>query len=153
MKKTLQLLAVLVLLAAGATWLATGANRGWTKTSVAVKTLDPVTAIDGISYEKKFLPGVDFLGAAALGAGLLAGASLFFRNKNKPQTDTKRVFSKSCRSRGDEAQIKTDQRLLTSSPTILREPQNNNHHTNYETESSHSTRLSRHRCLCRAAKL
>jgi hypothetical protein len=84
MKKTLQLLAVLVLLAAGATWLATGANRGWTKTSVVVKTLDPVTGIDGISYEKKFLPGVDFLGAAFGGAVLLAGASLFFR---KPKTN------------------------------------------------------------------
>jgi hypothetical protein len=87
MKRILQLLAVLVLLAAGATWLATGTNRGWTKTSVPVKTLDPVTGIDGISYQKKFLPGVDFLGAAALGAGLLAGASLFFRSHK--QTTTK----------------------------------------------------------------
>ena len=86
MKRILQLLAVLVLLAAGATWLATGTNRGWTKTSVAVKTLDPVTGIEGISYEKKFLPGVDFLGAAALGAGVLAGASLFFRNNKQTQT-------------------------------------------------------------------
>ena len=87
MKRILQLLAVLVLLAAGATWLATGTNRGWTKTSVPVKTLDPVTGIDGISYKPKFLPGVDFLGAAALGAGLLAGASLFFRSHK--QTTTK----------------------------------------------------------------
>jgi hypothetical protein len=86
MQKILQLLAVLVLLAAGATWLATGANRGWTKTSVAVKTLDPVTGIDGISYEKKFLPGVDFLGAAFGGAVLLAGASLFFRKPKTNQT-------------------------------------------------------------------
>jgi hypothetical protein len=86
MKKTLQILAVLVLLAAGTTWLATGANRGWTKTSVAVKTLDPVTEIEGITYQKKFLPGVDFLGAAFGGAALLAGASLFFRKPttNKP---------------------------------------------------------------------
>ena len=87
MKRILQLLAVLVLLAAGATWLATGANCGWTKTSVPVKTLDPVTGIDGISYKPKFLPGVDFLGAAALGAGLLAGASLFFCSHK--QTTTK----------------------------------------------------------------
>ena len=86
MKRILQLLAVLVLLAAGATWLATGANRGWTKTSVVVKTLDPVTGIEGISYEKKFLPGVDFLGATVLGAGVLAGASLFFRNNKQTQT-------------------------------------------------------------------
>jgi hypothetical protein len=84
MKKILQLLAILVLLAAGTTWLATGASRGWTKTSVMVKTLDPVTGIEGITYQKKFLPGVDFLGASALVAGLLAGTSLFFR---KPKTN------------------------------------------------------------------
>ena len=82
MKKILQILALLVVLAAAVTWLATGANRGWTKTSVPVKTLDPVTGIDGISYQPKFLPGVDFLGAAFGGAALLAGASLLFRKKN-----------------------------------------------------------------------
>ena len=87
MKRILQLLAVLVLLAAGATWLATGANRGWTKTSVAVKTLDPVTGIEGISYQKKFIAGVDFLGAAFGGAVLLAGASLFFRKPKTNQTN------------------------------------------------------------------
>jgi hypothetical protein len=84
MKKTLLMLAALVVLAAGTTWWVTGANRGWTKTSVAVKTLDPVTGIEGISYQKKFLPGVDFLGAAAVGAVVLAGASLFFRKKEQP---------------------------------------------------------------------
>jgi len=86
MKKILRLLAVLVLVTAGATWLATGANHGWTKTSVMVKTLDPVTGIDGISYEKKFLPGVDFLGAAVLAAGVLAGVSLFVNNNKHKQT-------------------------------------------------------------------
>ena len=86
MKKSLQILAVLVVLAAGTTWLVTGANRGWTKTSVAVKTLDPVTEIEGITYQKKFLPGVDFLGAAFGGAALIAGISLFFRNNKQTQT-------------------------------------------------------------------
>jgi hypothetical protein len=81
MKKALRILAVLVLLAAGTTWLVTGTNRGWTKTSVAIKTLDPVTEIEGITYQKKFLPGVDFLGGAAAVAGALAVASFFFRNK------------------------------------------------------------------------
>ena len=79
MKRTLQLVALLVLVATAATWLGTGANRGWTKTSVAVKTLDDVTGIEGITYQKKFLPGVDFLGAGAAVAVGLAGASLFFR--------------------------------------------------------------------------
>jgi len=57
LKKTLQLLAVLVLLAAGITWLATGANRGWTKTSVPVKTLDEVTGIEGLTLKVRLKPG------------------------------------------------------------------------------------------------
>ena len=84
MKKVLQILALLIVLAASVTWLATGANRAWTKTEVQVKTLDEVTGIEGITYKKQFLPGVDFLGAAFGGAALLAGASFFFR-KNKKQ--------------------------------------------------------------------
>ena len=87
MKRTLQLLAVLVLLAAGTTWLVTGGNRGWTKTSVAIKTLDPVTEIEGITYQKKFLPGVDFLGGGAAITVALAGASFFFRSKKQIQTN------------------------------------------------------------------
>jgi hypothetical protein len=87
MKRILQILAVLVLLVAGATWLVTGANVGWTKTSVAVKTLDPVTEIEGITYQKKFLPGVDFLGGAAAVAAALIGASFFFRNKKQTKTN------------------------------------------------------------------
>jgi len=85
MKRTLQILAILIALAAAVTWLATGANRGWTKTSVPVKTLDEVTGIEGITYQNKFLPGVDFLGAAGIVAISLAGTSFFFRNKNNQQ--------------------------------------------------------------------
>jgi len=90
MKRILQLFAVLMLLVAGTTWLATGANRGWTKTSVMVKTPDPVTGIDGITYQKQFLPGVDILAAALGGAALLVGASFFFRKTttvNKQQNN------------------------------------------------------------------
>lgn len=75
-RKVLRLLAFCLLLVAAGLWLATGANRGWTKTSVPVKTLDNVTGIEGITYEKRFVPGVDFLGAALVGSAILAGASL-----------------------------------------------------------------------------
>lgn len=85
MKRILQILAAIIVLATAVTWAATGANRGWTKTEVAVKTLDPVTEIEGISYRKKFQPGVDFLGAAFGGAVLLFGASLFFRKAKTNQ--------------------------------------------------------------------
>jgi hypothetical protein len=87
MKKILQILALIIALGGVATWVVTGANRGWTKTSVAVKTLDEVTGIEGITYQKKFLPGVDFLGAAFGGAALLFGTSLFFRRPTSKQTN------------------------------------------------------------------
>ncbi|MBI1841171.1 MAG: hypothetical protein HYR88_10005 [Verrucomicrobia bacterium] len=75
--KPLRLLALLVALCAIVVWLAAGANRGWTKTIVETRTQDPVTGIDGITYEKRFVPGLDFLGASMIGAALLAGVSLF----------------------------------------------------------------------------
>ena len=83
MKKILR--TVVLILAAGSIifWAAAGANRGWTKTSVPRKIVDEVTGIEGVSYEKHFVPGVDFLGAALVGAGILAGASFLFRTKPK----------------------------------------------------------------------
>jgi hypothetical protein len=85
MKRALQILAFVVLLGTVGAWLATGANRGWTKTSVAIKTLDPVTGIEGISYQPKFLPGVDLLGVGVFGAFVLGGASLLFRKQPTTQ--------------------------------------------------------------------
>jgi hypothetical protein len=78
MKKGLRFAASGMLILALATWLGTGANRGWTKTSVPVRTLDEVTGLEGIQYQRQFVPGLDFLGAALLGAGVLAGVSFVF---------------------------------------------------------------------------
>lgn len=77
--------AAILLLAALAVWLATGANRGWTKTTVPVKQTDDVTGITVDVYQKRFVPGIDFLGAAVLGSGILTGASFLFRQR---QTQT-----------------------------------------------------------------
>jgi hypothetical protein len=81
MRRALHTLALAVAVLATLGWLALGANRGWTRTSVPVKTTDDVTGIEGIQYRKQFVPGLDLLGGALLGAGLLAGASLLFRNQ------------------------------------------------------------------------
>ena len=81
MRKIIQAVALLVALGAVALWAARGANRGWTKTQVQVTTLDEVTGLEGVSYQDRFVPGVDFVGGALLGAGVLAGASLLIRNK------------------------------------------------------------------------
>ena len=90
MKRVLQILALAVAVFAIVFWLATGAQRGWTKTSIPVKSVDEITGIEGIIYKKQFVPGIDFLGAGLLGAGFLAGASLFFR-KTKTKTKNNRA--------------------------------------------------------------
>lgn len=86
MKRTVRLVALIIALSAAVAWVSLGANRGWTRTSVPVKTLDEVTGIEGIQYRDQFVPGVELLGGALLGAGLLAGASFFFRNQNQQNT-------------------------------------------------------------------
>jgi len=86
MRKALQVVAVVLALAIGASWAALGANRGWTKTSREVRQLDEVTGIEGITNVKAFLPGVDFLGAGLLIAAGFAGASLLFRKPKQTTT-------------------------------------------------------------------
>ena len=84
-KRMLRIMSAILVLAAVGVWLATGANRGWTKTSVLVKKTDEVTGITVDEYQTRFVPGVDLLGAALLGSALLAGASFLLR-KPQPQT-------------------------------------------------------------------
>ena len=56
-------------------WFFGGPNLGWTKTSEMVKSRDPVTDQEVIAWEKRFLPGVDFLVGGLLASGVLVGAS------------------------------------------------------------------------------
>ncbi len=84
MRTVLRALALGLLVGAAGFWLAAGANRGWTKTSVPKKIVDDVTGIEGQTYEKKFVPGVDFLAAAVVASAVLAGASFLFGTKNNP---------------------------------------------------------------------
>jgi hypothetical protein len=88
MKNTLRLLAALLLGGSIAFWAAAGANRGWTKTQVPIKTVDTVTGLEGIQWQKKFIPGVDFLTAAFLLAGALGGISIFIPRKSKQKNKT-----------------------------------------------------------------
>jgi hypothetical protein len=90
-KSTLRLLALAIILAAVGWWLAAGANRGWTKNSVPIKTVDEVTGIEGVHYQKQFIPGVDFLAGAAVATILCAGLSFLFRTKRNPQSSNQQT--------------------------------------------------------------
>lgn len=77
----LRLAAVLVLVATASFWAAKGAHRGWSMDQVPVKQTDEITGIEFVTYDKRYVPGVDFLG---LGAGLAAGlviVSFFVQRK------------------------------------------------------------------------
>jgi len=81
MKRTLRLFALGLAVIALLGWLVLGANRGWTRTSVAVKTVDSITGLEGIEYQNRFVPGVELLGTSLLAAGLLAGGSFLFKEQ------------------------------------------------------------------------
>lgn len=83
MKKILRLVAALLVVGALTFWAATGANRGWTKTHIPKKIVDETTGLEGVQWQDKFVPGVDFLAAALLGAGILAGLAFFVRTKSR----------------------------------------------------------------------
>lgn len=83
MKKSLRILALLLALASLGFWAAKGAHTGWSQDRVPVKQLDEVTGLEQITYEDRYVPGLDFLGGGLALAGLLAGVSLFVRNQNK----------------------------------------------------------------------
>ncbi|MFZ1072694.1 MAG: hypothetical protein WAO21_04590 [Verrucomicrobiia bacterium] len=83
MKRALRIIAALLVVGAIVFWAAAGANRGWTKTRVPQKVVDEVTGLEGIQWQNRFVPGVDFLGAAFLGAVILAGVSIFVPAKSK----------------------------------------------------------------------
>ncbi len=79
MKTALRIASLFVALIAVALWFFGGMNTGWTKPSQEVKTIDAVTGIEAVTWETRFLPGLDFLGAGLLLAFLLWAVSLFLR--------------------------------------------------------------------------
>jgi hypothetical protein len=83
MKRSLKLAALLLALAGTGFWLAKGAHRGWTQTSVPVKTMDAVTGIEAVEYQKQFVPGIEILGGIWLLSAAMAGASWFCKSKTR----------------------------------------------------------------------
>jgi hypothetical protein len=69
----LRILGALIVLGIFARWAASGYHQGWSKNQVLVERLDPVTEITEQGWEKRFVPGLDFLcGGVALGLIILA---------------------------------------------------------------------------------
>jgi hypothetical protein len=81
MKTGMRIAALLLTLVVVAIWFFGGASRHWTQTKVMHKEMDPVTEIEKVTYEPRFVPGIDFL-AAGIGVAAIVGAGSFaFRKK------------------------------------------------------------------------
>jgi hypothetical protein len=56
-------------------------NLGWTKTSVLVQGTDPVTEQPTANWERRFLPGVEFVSCGLFLSAALAGGSFLVRDR------------------------------------------------------------------------
>ena len=86
MIKSLRLFAVLLAIAVAGVWYGLGADRGWSKTALAIPLKDPITEIEYVEYKSGFIPGVDFLAAGLAGAAVLF--ALTFSPLKKPKSKT-----------------------------------------------------------------
>ncbi|MCU0791900.1 MAG: hypothetical protein MUE42_03405 [Opitutaceae bacterium] len=76
---------VLVALFVFCFWAAKGYHSGWTQTQVPVKQLDPITEIEFITYEDRFVPGVDYLGGGIF-VGMVIFGVTFIRRRSPKST-------------------------------------------------------------------
>ena len=65
----LHIAALLDLLVVAGFWALNGAHTGWSMNRVPVTMIDEITQIEYITYEERFVPGLDIL---ALGVGFAA---------------------------------------------------------------------------------
>ena len=91
MKRNLRIVSLVFALLSVSAWVFLGANRGWTRTSVPTRTVDEVTGIEGVTYQKKFIPGIDFLATAVAANILCFGLSFLFRTKRLAQTSNEQT--------------------------------------------------------------
>jgi hypothetical protein len=66
-------------------WAAKGYNRGWSQNQVPVKKIDPVTEIEFTTYEKRFIPGIDYLVGGTV-AGIVIFSATFLRRRRPTTT-------------------------------------------------------------------
>ena len=81
MRTALRLAALFIALVTLVLWLFGGPNMGRTRMSEAVKVNDAVTGRESVASETGFLPGIDFLAAGLVGAGLVFGMSFLTRKQ------------------------------------------------------------------------
>ena len=79
----LRILALVLILASTVFWIYTGKHVGFSKDRVEIPQVDPITQIEYVDYEERFVLGVEYL-ALAYGLGVTSfGLSFVLRQKAK----------------------------------------------------------------------
>ncbi len=66
-------------------WISTGSHSGWSKNRIEIPKVDPITEIEYVEYEERFIMGVEYLGLGLTSALVLAGVGIFIlRRPQKP---------------------------------------------------------------------
>lgn len=85
LRLALRVVALVVLLGSAGFWAAKGAHTGWSMDQVPKKQTDEITGIEFVTYEKRYVPGIDFIGlGAGVAAGLFAVSFLVQRKTSHP---------------------------------------------------------------------
>ena len=80
----LRVLAVALAVGGVGVWLATGAHRGWTRTSEVEMRRDEITGIDYPVRREKFTAGIEIPVAALVGAAALSVMARVLRPRERP---------------------------------------------------------------------
>ena len=77
----LRISALVLILVSTVFWISTGSHTGFSKDRVEIPQVDPITQIEYVDYEERYVMGVEFL-ALAFGLGVTSfGLSFAFRRK------------------------------------------------------------------------
>lgn len=79
----LRILALVLILASTAFWISTGSHTGFSKNRVEIPRVDPITQIEYVDYEERFVLGVEYLALACVLGITSFGLSFAFGRKAK----------------------------------------------------------------------
>ena len=80
---TIKILALILILVSTIFWISTGSHTGFSKDRVEIPQVDPITQIEYVDYEERFVLGVEFLALAYVLGVTSFGLSCAFMREPK----------------------------------------------------------------------
>jgi len=81
LSRSLRLVGLMLMLGIAGFWFAKGAHTGWSQHRVPIQQVDEVTGLEFVTYEDRYVPGIEVLATGLASGALLFGVSFFFRKK------------------------------------------------------------------------